>query len=454
MILRTIDNFLDVDQRQFAQSVVEDRAIPSCIDGLKPVQRKIVYIANKLWKNGNEKPMKVFQLGGHVSSLALYAHGDASLNKAISLMGTTYKNSLPLLEGIGQYGSLRVPEMGAPRYIGTKLSSNFRLLYKDFELLESKMEEGIPVEPNFFLPIIPTVLLNGSSGIAVGYSTNILNRNPIDLIDACLDFLKGKKVKELKPWFSEFDGVFTRDKENPNRWIVSGKYVVVNTTTVKVTELPPSVTFEKYEEYLDGLCEKKTIADYDNNSSSNVCYTLKFTRADLKNLIELDKLEGVLKVNGSETENIVTIDENGKLLVFDKAENIIPYFCKFRLSWYEKRKKYLIDKLESELMTITNKARFIKSIIDKKLKVNNVPKAEVVKWLSDNKFDKMNSSYDYLTNMGIYNLTKEKFEELLKQKDEKNAELINMRKRVPLDMYADDLKALKKELLKNENKKY
>ena len=129
--------------------------------------------------------------------------------------------------------------------------------YKDFELLESKMEEGIPVEPNFFLPIIPTVLLNGSSGIAVGYSTNILNRNPIDLIDACLDFLKGKKVKELKPWFSEFDGVFTRDKDNPNRWIVSGKYVVVNTTTVKVTELPPSVTFEKYEEYLDSLIDKK-----------------------------------------------------------------------------------------------------------------------------------------------------------------------------------------------------
>ena len=453
MLTRTIDNFLDVDQRQFAQSVVEDRAIPSCIDGLKPVQRKIVYIANKLWKTGNEKPMKVFQLGGHVSSLAMYAHGDASLNKAISLMGTTYKNSLPLLEGIGQYGSLRVPEMGAPRYIGTKLSSNFRLLYKDFELLESKMEEGIPVEPEFFLPIIPTVLLNGSSGIAVGYSTNILNRNPIDLIDACLDFLKGKKVKELKPWFSEFEGTFTRDKENPNKWSVSGKYNIVNTTTVKVTELPPSITFEKYEEYLDGLCEKKTIVDYDNNSSSVVNYTLKFTRSDLKSLVESGKLEKVLMVNGSETENIVALDEHGKLLTFQRAEEIIPHFCKFRLGWYEKRKKHIIEKLKTELTALTNKARFIKSIIDKKLKVNNVPKAEVVKWLSDNKFDKLNGCYDYLTNMAIYNLTKEKFEELLKQKDEKNTELINMGKRVPLDMYVEDLKTLKKELQKNENRK-
>ncbi len=449
MRLRTIDNFLDVDQRQFAESVVEDRAIPSCIDGFKPVQRKIIYIANKIWKSGSEKPMKVFQLSGHVSSLAMYAHGDASLNKAISLMGTTYKNSLPLLEGIGQYGSLRVPEMGAPRYIGTKLSSNFRLLYKDFELLESKMEEGIPVEPEFFLPIVPTILLNGSSGIAVGYSTNILNRNPIDVVDACIDFLKGKKVKELKPWFADFGGTFTRDAENKNKWNISGKYNVVNTTTIKVTDLPPSITFEKYEEYLDSLCDKKTIVDYDNNSSSSINYTLKLTRADLKDMTDSGKLEQMLKVNGSETENIVTLDENGKLRVFECAEDIVPYFCKYRLTWYEKRKKYLVAKLENELMGITNKARFIKAIIDKKLKVNNVPKADVVKWLSDNKFDKMNGSFDYLTNMAIYNLTKEKFEELLKQRDMKKKELDEMKKRVPLDMYMDDLKALKKSLQKN-----
>jgi DNA topoisomerase-2 len=223
----------------------------------------------------------------------------------------------------------------------------------------------------------------------------------------------------------------------------------VNTTTIKVTDLPPSITFEKYEEYLDSLCDKKTIVDYDNNSSSSINYTLKLTRADLKDMTDSGKLEQMLKVNGSETENIVTLDENGKLRVFECAEDIVPYFCKYRLTWYEKRKKYLVAKLENELMGITNKARFIKAIIDKKLKVNNVPKADVVKWLSDNKFDKMNGSFDYLTNMAIYNLTKEKFEELLKQRDMKKKELDEMKKRVPLDMYMDDLKALKKSLQKN-----
>lgn len=446
MRTRTIDNFLDVDQRQFAESVVENRAIPSCIDGFKPVQRKIIYIANKIWKTGNEKPMKVFQLGGHVSSQAMYAHGDASLNQAISLMGTTYKNSLPLLEGIGQYGSLKVPVLGAPRYIGTKLSKNFRLLYKDFELLKNKIDEGVEVEPDFFLPIVPTVLLNGSSGIAVGYSTNILNRNPMDVVDACLDFLRGKKVKELKPWLREFSGTWSRDPEIKNKWNISGIYKIVNTTTVRITELPPAMTFEKYEEWLDSLCEKKIIVDYDNNSSSNVDYTLKFSRAALNDLQDTGKLESVLKINSSDTENIVTLDENNKIKAFDRAEDIIPYFCKYRLTWYEKRKQYLIDKLSHELLVLSNKARFIKAIIDKKLKVNNVPKKDVVDWLSKNKFDKVNDSFDYLINLPIHNLTKEKFEELMKQRDLKKIELAEMKKAVPLDMYIEDLKNLKKSL--------
>jgi DNA topoisomerase-2 len=444
MKLRTIDNFLDVDQRLFAKSVVEDRAIPSCIDGFKPVQRKIVFVANKIWKNGNEKSMKVFQFGGYVSSMALYPHGDRSMYDAITYMGQTFKNSLPLLEGYGQYGSLRVPSAGAPRYIGTKLSKNFRLLYKDFELLENRIEEGYVVEPNFFLPIVPTLLLNGSPGIAVGYSTNILNRNPVEVVDACIAHLNGKKPKELKPWLAEFGGTYTRDKENKNKWLISGVYKVLNTTTVRVTDLPPSITFEKYEEYLDSLVDKKVIVDYDNNSSSVVDYVVKFTRTALKELIESNKLESVLHINSSETENVVTLDENGRLLQFDKAEDIVPYFCDYRLTWYDKRKKYLIGVLEKELMVLTNKARFVKSIIDKKLKVNNVPKKEICDWLEANKFDKVSNSFDYLINMPIYSLTKERYAELIKERDSKKVELEEMRKKVPSDMYLDDLKSLKK----------
>ena len=448
MRLRTIDNFLDVDQRLFAKSVVEDRAIPSCIDGLKPVQRKIIFVANKMWRSGSEKPMKVYQLGGQVSSIALYAHGDKSMNDAITFMGQSFKNNMPLLEGHGQYGSLRVPAAGAPRYIGTKLSKNVRLLYKDFELLENRMEEGYEIEPMFFLPIVPTVLINGSPGIAVGYSSNILNRNPEDVVDACIAWLGKKKPKELKPWLSEFRGTYTRDRENKNKWLVSGVYKIVNTTTVHVTDLPPSITFEKYEEYLETLIEKKTIVDYENNSSSGVDYVLKFTRASLKELIDSGKLEKILCVNSSETENVITIDENGHLLQFDTAEDIVPYFCAYRLTWYEKRKNHIVSVLERELMVLNNKARFVKSIVEKKLKVSNVPKKEICDWLESKKFDKVSNSFDYLINMPIHSLTKERYAELVKECTDKGKELAAMRVKVPSDMYMDDLKNLKKALKK------
>ena len=116
-------------------------------------------------------------------------------------MAQKFKNSMPVLEEIGQFGSLRSPEAGAPRYISTKLHKNFRLLYMDFELLTPRYEEGNEIEPKYFLPIIPTVLLNGGSGIAVGFATNILNRNPLDLIDACSKELDGRTYKEPTPWY-------------------------------------------------------------------------------------------------------------------------------------------------------------------------------------------------------------------------------------------------------------
>ena len=169
---KTVTEYLDQDYGNYAKYVIEHRAIPSVIDGFKPTQRKIIYIAAKVWKGNSDKPLKIFQLGGKVASDANYHHGDASLSSAIIGMAQSFKNSMPLLEEIGQFGSLRSPEAGAPRYISTKLNSNFKLLYKDFELLESRYEEGIEIEPDFFLPIIPTVLLNGSSGIAVGFATD------------------------------------------------------------------------------------------------------------------------------------------------------------------------------------------------------------------------------------------------------------------------------------------
>lgn len=445
---RTITDFLNNELKEYANDIIKNRCIPSIVDSFKPTQRKIMWVSNNIWKIGNEKPVKVFSLVGSVSSSAYYHHGDSSCSEAICNMNQKFKNNLPMLEGIGQYGSLRSPFHAQDRYISTKLHPNFRLVYKDFELLENQIEEGVVVEPKWFLGIIPMIIVNPSCGIGMGYSSNILGRYPKDVIQACIDHLNGKKVKELKPWLSEFSGEWIRDTENKNKWYIRGKYEIHETKPeIHITELPPDITFEKYESYLDELVENRTLRDYDNNSSSSVDYVLKFRKDDFDKIIEnKEKLEKLLKMNDSATENLTTLDENGKLKIFECVEDILVYFVDFRLGYYQKRKEYFINKWGSELREMCWKAKFIKSIIDKKLSINNVPKDEIVSWLDENKFDKIDGSYGYLLNMPIHSLTKEKYDELLNKTKAKKEQIDEYSRKDTKEMYLEDLYELKRKI--------
>jgi DNA topoisomerase II len=443
MAEKTISEFLSVEYKEFAMYVIEGRAIPSVIDGFKPTQRKIIHISNQIWKNGSEKTLKVFQLSGKVASDCYYHHGDMSLSNAIITMAQKFKNNAPLLEEDGQFGSLRSPQAGAPRYIGTKLSENFRLIYKDFELLEHKEEEGESIEPQFFLPIVPAVLLNGSSGIAVGFASNILNRDIKSIIDACVKVLGGKEPGEVKPSLNGFTGDYIQDKENNKRWVIRGKFTRANTTTVKISELPPSMTYEKYEDILDKLVDDKVIVSYDDNCKDNIDYTIKFTRSDLDKLDD-EKLVKLLKLEESSTEIFSTLDEYGKLMIFENTSDIIKYFVKFRLDYYHKRKQFLLDKLNKELKILSNRGRFIKAIIDGKLKVNNVSKSVIIEGIEAMNLEKIDDSYDYLLRMPIYSLTKEMYEKLKEDFVAKKEEIKILEETDPKDMYMLDLTELKK----------
>ena len=443
MTEKSISEFLSHEYKEFAMYVVEGRAIPSTIDGFKPTQRKIIHVANQIWKTGNEKTLKVFQLSGKVASDCFYHHGDMSLSNAIINMAQKFKNNAPLLEEEGQFGSLRSPQPGAPRYIGTKLNDNFRLIYKDFELLDYKEEEGEQIEPKYFLPIVPTVLLNGSSGIAVGFASNILNRDIKSIIDASVKVLMGKEPGEVKPHLNGFTGEFIQDPENNKRWIIRGKCERVNTSTVRITELPPSTTYEKYEEVLDKLVDDKVIVSYDDNCKDNIDYTIKFTRIDLEKLDD-DKLLKVLKLEESSTEIYSTLDEFGKLKIFDNTSDIIKYFVNFRLTYFHKRKSFLLERMNKELKLLSNRGRFIKAILDEKLKVNNVPKTEIISGIEALGLDKIDDSYDYLLRMPIYSLTKEVFDKLKEDFKIKKEEIAKLEATDPKDMYLGDLAELKK----------
>ncbi len=441
-VKRKAQDFFDVEYLGYARYVVENRAIPSLVDGFKPSQRKIAYASHKLWKTGKEKPMKVFQLGGQAAAISFFHHG--SLDGTIIGMAQDFKNSMPIFQGVGQFGSLRSPEAGAPRYIGVKFNENFRRLYKDFELTTPKYEEGQEIEPKYFLPIVPTVLLNGGSGIAVGFATNILNRNPVDIIDACLAHLSDRKVKKLVPWINGFYGKVSLVPDTPRSWIFHGDIEVKNTSTVIIKEIPPGWTYEKYETHLDKLQEKGIITSYDDESSDRVRYTIKFQRVKLKALIAKKKLVSTLKLQERQTENITTLDENGNLKIFETAEELLSYFVDFRLGYYTLRKKFLLEKIDRDLFVISNRVKFIKAIIEKKLELRNRKRVDIEKDLPAFDIKKHENSYKYLLDMSVHSLTKEKWEELQNKAKGLRTEREKIEKTTPKDFYKKDLRDLKK----------
>ncbi len=441
---RTVSDFFDNELRNYALYTVENRAIPSLIDGFKPSQRKIAHTANQVWKTGKEKPMKVFQLGGLAASMTMFHHG--SLDGTIIGMTQDFKNSMPIFQGVGQFGSLRSPEAGAPRYVGVKFNENFRLLYQDFDLVTEQVEEGEKIEPKFFLPIIPAVLLNGGSGIAVGFATNILNRHPADLVRACMSVLNGKKCPEIKPWINGFSGTFNRVPDAPKSWLIKGCYSIKNTSTVVITEIPPGFTYEKYETHLENLIQKGVLVSYDDHSAETPKYVLKFKRATLSQLIKRKRLDTLLKMQERVGENYTTLDENGRLRVFDSPEEIVEYFVNFRLSFYKLRKEETILRLEKEKRIADNRARFIEEILSGNLQINNRPKKDIEIDVQTMKFDKEEKTYSYLLSMAIYSLTKEKAEELRSLCKKKLLEIENAKKLTPTKMYQADLRALLKKI--------
>jgi DNA topoisomerase-2 len=219
----------------------------------------------------------------------------------------------------------------------------------------------------------------------------------------------------------------------------------VNTTTIKISELPPSMTFEKYETILDSLVDNKTIVSYEDNCKDSINYTIKFTRESLATLNE-EKLFKILKLEENETEIFTTLDERGKLKIFERDSDIVNYFVEFRLNYYFKRKEFLLNKMRSELKLLSNRGRFIKAILDGKIEVKNTPKDKIIESIEKFGLDKMDDSYDYLLRMPIWSLTKEVFEKLKQDYTNKKVEIETLEKIEPKDMYIQDLSELKKKL--------
>ena len=363
-------------------------------------------------------------------------------------MAQDFKNSLPYSDRDGQFGSLRNPEAGAPRYIGVKINDVFSKLFRDLNLVEYKYEEGMKIEPVLYYPIIPTVLLNGQKGIAVGHGSDILNRNPLDLVNAITGLVKSNRWAEPSLYLRGFNG---KIELVDGSWEYKGVYEVVNTTTLKITEIPPGKSYEDFESHLLKLQEKNLIKSYEDNSSEFPEYTIRMERKILSEMVQKDTIDKIFNLIEKKTENLTVLDENFQIKVFDNIRSLCEHFIQYRLSIYTKRKKVLLEQYNHELTFKNNIARFIAMYIKGDLKIAKRPIQDILDDLEKHGFDKIDDSYEYLIKLPLKRLTKEELVKL-KNEIELTRELIkDLKSKTETDLYLDDLAELKKDLAKIMN---
>ena len=423
-----------------------DRSIPNLMDGLKISLRKILYSAFKI---NLTKEMKVAQFSGYTSKESGYHHGEASLNAAIVGMAQNFvgSNNINLLMPNGQFGTRLQggKDSASERYIFTQLNSITRAIFPsmDDNILEYLDDDGLLVEPIFYAPIIPMVLVNGSKGIGTGFSTDIMCYNPLQIIEYLKNKLMGIEDDEVEfiPYYEGFQGKIS--KISDEKFLIKGVYEKIGVDKIRVTELPVGFWTEDFKELLEELIDPKpdkdgkkvnsVLKDYDDMSKdTNVDFTITFAKGKLE---EIEAFKGDHECNGVEkllklyttntTTNMHLFDADDTLRKYEKVTDIIDIYYEVRLKLYKDRKDFMINALEKELVTLTNKARYIKENLDGTIDLRKKKKEEVNQMLNGKGYYILDDDNDfkYLVKMPMDSVTEENVEKLLKNKGDKETEL-------------------------------
>jgi len=468
--------FLDTNQKKiqyddfFRKEMVHfsvydnERSIPNMVDGLKTSLRKILFCA---FKRRLTTEIKVAQFSGYVSENSAYHHGEASLNGAIVNMAQNFvgSNNLNLLVPSGQFGTrLKGGEDSASeRYIFTYLNPTTRALFllEDDAVLNYLQDDGTNVEPEYYVPILPFVLMNGSSGIGTGFSSSIPPYHPLDL----LKYVRAKLANESSsiefvPYYEGFKG--TVKKIADQKFLIKGKYEKVNDTTILITELPIGTWTMNYisflEELVDGTTDKQgkkipgILKDITNMSTEvNVNITVVFPKGKLQEYMadENDPLvEKLLHLTTTvTTTNMHLFDSKFKLHKYANVEEIIDAFYEVRMDTYKKRKADRINIITNKLLELSNRAKYIQSILEGKVDLRGKKNAEVDALLFSFGFLKLEDSYTYLRKMQMDSVTEENANAIMKEKTDMEAELKTIIGTSPTKMWQMDLEVFEKKYL-------
>ena len=427
-----ISDFVHKDLVNFSLADLK-RSIAHVCDGLKPSQRKVMY---SCFQRNLTAEMKVAQLAAYVAEKSAYHHGEVSLADTIVKLANDYtgSNNVNLLEPCGQFGTRLMggKDASQTRYIFTRLTPEARNVFdpRDDAILTYLDDDGRSIEPDFYMPTLPMVLVNGTEGIGTGFSCYVPPFNPKDIRDNILNFLDGNPIKRMKPWFRGFKGkVFEQDDDS---WMTQGMWSVIG-RTVKVTELPPGRWTQDYKEHLDTLVEKKIISGFTNNSTTeNVDFLIQDYNG--KDVVKDLKLQKTFR-----TSNMHLFHPTRGIHKYETPEDILTDFITIRREYYDKRKEYLIKVLEAKSKMCDYKSRFVSMVINGDIVVFRRKKQDLENQLSG-LFPEVNGSYDYLLNIKTVQYTDESVRELLAQSKQAKKELEIMKSTSPMTMWKDDIK--------------
>ncbi|VDD80575.1 unnamed protein product [Mesocestoides corti] len=479
-----------------------ERSIPSLVDGLKPGQRKVMFTC---LKRNQVKEIKVAQLCGAVSEMSSYHHGEMSLMGTIVGLAQDFvgSNNLNLLMPYGQFGTRLSggKDSASARYIFTALSPLTRKIFheNDDAILHYLFEDNQKIEPSWYIPVIPMVLINGAEGIGTGWSTKVPNYDTAEVIANIRRMLDGVDPLPMLPSYRGYRGKIVEVGEN--RYILFGEIAVLDDQTVEITELPVRVWTQSYKEtvlepMLNGT-EKVpvSITDYkEYHTDVTVRFVVQMPREKLREA-ESVGLHKFFKLAVSLTTNsMVLFDHAGCLKRYTSAQEILKDFYKLRLEWYEKRKAFMEGMLSSEARRLENQARFVMEKIADKVTIENKSKKELLRLLRERHYDpdpvrawkesidklaaiedaaaarrqagepevgdeedvdqaSGTADYNYILGMPLWSLSKERKDDLLAQRDKKQAELTNLMRKTNKDLWRDDLDDLESAIKKYENER-
>lgn len=403
----SISNFLNYEMINYSIDHCR-RAIPSLIDGLKESSRKVLHGALKKNLKFSGEAMKVAQFANYVADVTHYHHGEKNLQETITKMAQRFvgSNNVPLLYNKGMFGSRSQYGNDAAdgRYIFTKLDqlTSFIFREEDENYLVQKFDDGAPVEPETYVPIVPLVLINGvQGGIGTGWSSTIPPHSINDVIGWIKAWLNEEEPTLLTPYYRGFKGTI---KVEGTKVITQGLFHEDKKRFV-VTEIPIGrrmMSICKYKEILEALEEEDWLKSIDNQSTENETnYSFLWNKAD-----QAPSFERLHLIDTTYTSNMVLFDAHGNLKKYTNTNEILEEWCEVRFKQYNTRKEGQLEALKSECCVLYNKIRFIEMVLNDKIVLKGKDEETLVAELESLKYDKNSSSdYDYLLNISVRQMT-------------------------------------------------